>query len=160
MKAQPHGSGMQPQLQLRLHSAGVVQEQVWVQVAQVHRGEGTQATQDRCDRRARSGFRRIHERRPLRELAAPAAAAADGAAAPRMLSRGSDGDGRAPPCTRPRPGRAGPAGQRRRVAVVRPPAPKSSVPGPTERAGGYAADRSSTVSAAEASSDLFDPHSE
>ena len=123
-----------------------------MQVVQVPRGEGTQATRDR---RARSSSRRGRERRQLRELAAPAAAAS--AAPPPMVSEGSDGDGGAAPRTRPWPGRTGPPGQRRRVAVAPPPTLDSSVPSPTERAGGYAAGLSSTVSAADAWSALLGP---
>ena len=71
------------------------------------------------------------ERRLLREFAEPAAAAAaaDGAAPPPMLRESSNGEDGATPRTRPWPGREGPPGQRRRVAVMSPPAPLSRAPG-------------------------------
>ena len=88
-------------------------EVMHLRLAQVPRGEGTDATWSRRARRARGGNRRGRERRLLCELAEPAvaAAAADGAAPPPMLRESNAGQGGAPPRTRPWPGRDGPPGQ-------------------------------------------------
>ena len=106
MQAKLLGARMLPPPPPRPHSAGVVQEQVPVQVAQVPRGEGTHATRYRRDRHARSFFRRMRKRRQLWELAAPAAAAE--VALPPMPSEGTNRDGGTAPHTRPWPGRAAP----------------------------------------------------
>ena len=118
-----------------------------VHLAQVPRGEGTDATWSRRARRAHGGNRRGRERRILRELAEPAAA-------PPMLRESSDGEGGSAPHTRPWPGRDGPLRQRRRVAVVPPDAPPSRAPS----AAGYAADKSS-VQSGSVWSDFFSPGS-
>ena len=125
-------------------------------LAQVLRGEGSAATSSRRARRAHGGNRRDRERRLLRELAEPAAAAAaaDGAAPPPMLCENSNAEGVAAPRTRPWPGRDGPVGQRRRVAVVLPAAPPSRAPS----AAGYAAYKSS-VQSGSVWSDFFSPRS-
>ena len=113
-------------------------EGVHVSLAQVPRWQGSEATHSRRDRRHYDGNKRGRERRMLREFAEPAAAAAaaDGAAPPPMLREGSNG---AAPRKRPWPGREGPPGQRRRVAVMSPPSSPSRAPS----AAGYAADKSS-----------------
>ena len=113
-------------------------EQVHVQVQQVAAGEGTRATDERRERRARGGNRRGAERWRLRELAMPAAvgAIANTPATP-MLSEDTERDGGAAPRKRPWMGRSEAPGRRRRVAVVRlassPPLPTSF--GPPRRHG-------------------------
>ena len=131
-------------------------ERVQVSLAHVPRWEGSEATHNRRDRRHYDGNKRGRERRLLREFAEPAAAAAaaDGAAPPSMLRESSNGEDGAAPCRRPWPGREGPPGQWRRVAVMSPPAPPSRAPS----AAGYAADKSSAQGSS-VWSDFFSPGS-
>ena len=126
-----------------------------VSLAQVPRWQGSGATHSRRGRRHYGGNKRGRERRLLREFAEPAAAAAgsaDWAAPPPMLRESSNGEDGAAPRTRPCPGREGPAGQRRRAAMMSLPAPPSRAPS----AAGYNADRSS-VQGSSVWSDFFSP---
>ena len=142
-----------PQAQAQAQAQEREGERVQVSLAQVPRWQGSGATHSRRDRRHYGGNKRGQERRMLREYAEPAAAAAaaDGAAPPPMLREGSNG---AAPRKRPWPGREGLPGQRRRVAVMSPPAPHSRPPS----AAGYAADKSS-LQGSSVWSDFFSPAS-
>ena len=130
-----------PQAQAQAQAPEREGERVQVSLAQVPRWQGSEATHNRRDRRHYGGNECGCERRLLREFAEPAAAAAaaDGAAPPPMLRESSNGEDGAAPRRRPWPGREGPPRQRRRVAVMSPPAPPSRAPS----AAGYAADKSS-----------------
>ena len=150
---QPPHPQAQAQAQAHAQAPEREGERVQVSLAQVPRWQGSKATHNRRDHRHYGGNKRGRERRMLRGFAEPAAAAAaaDGAAPPLMLREGSNG---AAPRRRPWPGREGPPGQRRRVAVMSPPAPPSRAPS----AAGYAADKSS-VQGSSVWSDFFSPGS-